>query len=170
MKPELRFHRVGHYVISAVWLCFMLVWFLNCWCFCDSYAKSYRYCIFTNRIRLWYNSIRGCWFSTSDSVVFHFAKTPQIHLQTHPRYFRIHSAQIDTLECNISDTLGEPCSKSTELYGKSRCGCKCHSKDWRLSVMFTFYNLLNWNLNDGMLLHFEDVKFQCLSGLVGVIW
>lgn len=47
---------------TGVWFCFMLVWFLNCRCFSYSQAKSYSYCIFTNMIRLWYYSIRGCWF------------------------------------------------------------------------------------------------------------
>lgn len=47
---------------------------------------------------------------------------------------------------------------------------QCYSEDWRLSVLFTLYNLLNWDLNSGILMHFEDVKFQCLSGLVGVVW
>lgn len=94
---------------------FMLFVFLAVFAFATSTPKYV-----TVSLLMWSGSdiIKRCKVLVKyDSVVFHFAKTPCL-----PQYpeatiilgiIKFTVLWIDTVECNISDTLGEPCSKST---------------------------------------------------------
>lgn len=138
---------------------FMLFWFFSCWCFCYSYAKTF-YCIW-----LWYDSIRRCWLNDTVSVTL-WSSTLQnllvlIELHSHVLamivlgIFKFTVLWVDTVECNISDTLGEPCSKSTELYDKSRSLCYSVTvKNWDnlfclSSLPYVRFTLLRPQWRDG---------------------